>query len=162
MNETKLTRRQRSLLREAMRRYIHFYSGWELTEAWTGLGYYTTYKSVLSTDLMGTSLMEWVHGKPRFRCAGWLRLTEAGAAIVQAWLDEEATQSKTPVCCLRCTTMATWDVNGYPYCETCGPERAQELLEAENVVSRFHCLAGFTWNSDNILVHITKEVTNEL
>lgn len=85
MSKTKLKHKQRALLLEAMRRYIHFYSGWELTKAWTGLGYYTTYKPVLSAGLM-----TWVHDKPRPRHTGWLRLTEAGAAIVQAWLDEEA------------------------------------------------------------------------
>ena len=80
---TKLTRRQRALLQEAMRRYIHFYSGWELTDAWTGLGYRTTYEPVLSTGLM-----TWIHNKPGRWQMGWLRLTESGAKIVQAWLDE--------------------------------------------------------------------------
>lgn len=81
---TKLTRRQESLLREALRRYIHFYSGWELTDAWTGLGNRSTYKPVLEAGLM-----EWcATGGPKPRCTGWLRLTETGAVIVQAWLDE--------------------------------------------------------------------------
>lgn len=80
---TKLTSRQESLLQEALRRHIHFYSGWELTDAWTGLGCRTAYKPVLSAGLM-----TWVHDEPRFRCMGWLRLTESGAEIVQAWLDE--------------------------------------------------------------------------
>ena len=84
MSESKLTRRQESLLREALRRYIHFYSGWELTEAWTGLGNRSTYGPVLKAGLM-----EWcATGGPKPRCAGWLRLTEAGAKVVQAWLDE--------------------------------------------------------------------------
>jgi len=90
--KTKLTSRQGSLLLEAMRRYVQFHSGEELTKAWTGLGYYTKYKPVLDTGLM-----EWVYDQPPPRCMGWLRLTEAGAKIVevwlhyQTWLDEEAT-----------------------------------------------------------------------
>ena len=93
MGKTKLTAAQRALLLEAMRRYTRFHPGEDPTKAWTGLGYYTDYKPVLSTGLM-----EWcASGKPPPRCMGWLRLTEAGATIVQAWLyqawlDEEATQ----------------------------------------------------------------------
>lgn len=85
MSETKLTAAQRALLLEAMRRYKQFHPGEELAEAWTGLGYYTDYEPVLSAGLMS-----WVvpgHGR---KYMGWLQLTEAGAAIVQAWLDEEA------------------------------------------------------------------------
>ena len=56
---------------------------------------------------------------------------------------------KNRALCLRCHMLATWDVNGRPYCETCGPERAQELLATEGVASRFHCRAGFTWDIDD-------------
>ena len=82
---TKLTYRRETLLQEALRRYVQFraYAGEELTDAWTGLGYRTDYKPVLDAGLM-----EWALRKPAFRCLGWLRLTEAGAKIVQAWLDE--------------------------------------------------------------------------
>ena len=85
MNEIKLTSKRRSLLREALRRYVQFHAGEELTTAWTGLGFRTDYKPVLDAGLM-----EWVY-RWRPRCMGWLRLTEAGARIVQAWLDEEST-----------------------------------------------------------------------
>lgn len=59
--------------------------------------------------------------------------------------------------CLRCTmaTTATWDVNGYPYCETCAEQRARELLKIEGIVSRSHCPLGFTWSPGNTLVPIT-------
>ena len=60
------------------------------------------------------------------------------------------TKPKNRALCLRCHTPATWDVNGRPYCETCGPERVQELLLTEGVVSRLHCKAGFTWGPDNL------------
>lgn len=84
----KLTSRQRALLLEAMRRYTQFHPDEELTEAWTGLGYPSHYRPVLKAGLM-----TWVYGEPKGSRAhvGWLRLTEAGAAIVQAWLDEEVT-----------------------------------------------------------------------
>ena len=83
MSKNKLTSRQESLLREALSRYIQFYSGWELTKAWTGLGYRSTYKPVLKAGLM-----EWcATGGPKSRYTGWLRLTESGAKIVQTWLD---------------------------------------------------------------------------
>ena len=81
---SKLTSRQRSRLLEAKHRYTLFRPEEELMEAWTGLGYRTDYKPVLSAGLM-----EWVFQEPQFRCMGWLRLTETGAAIVQEWLDEE-------------------------------------------------------------------------
>ena len=86
---SKLTSRQRSRLLEAKHRYTMFRSpGEELTEAWAGLGYRSDYKPVLDAGLM-----EWVRYEPAFRCVGWLRLTEAGAEIVQAWLDKETTES---------------------------------------------------------------------
>jgi len=77
---TKLTSKQRALLQGAMRRYTVFHPGESLTEAWTGLGSRTTYKPVLNAGLM-----EWVR-EPKPRCTGWLRLTEAGATIVQEWI----------------------------------------------------------------------------
>lgn len=88
---SKLTSRQRSLLLEAMRRYTLFYPEEELMDAWTGLGHRTTYEPVLSAGLM-----EWALHEPAFRCMGWLRLTESGGKIVQAWLDEEITDDDAP------------------------------------------------------------------
>ena len=85
---SKLTSRQRSLLLEAKRRYTLFSprEGLEdLADAWTGLGHRSDYKPVLDAGLM-----EWVFQEPYPRCMGWLRLTESGAKIVQAWLDEES------------------------------------------------------------------------
>ena len=69
------------LLVEALRRYGRFGEGKSLTEAWTGLGSKTTYKPVLDKGYM-----EFIH-EYHPRCIGWLRLTEKGARIVQAWLD---------------------------------------------------------------------------
>ena len=91
MSKTKLTSKQGVLLLEAMHRYVRFHSGEDLTKAWTGMGGRAVYGPVLESGLM-----EWVD-EPAPRCIGWLRLTEAGAKIVevwlhyQAWLDEEAT-----------------------------------------------------------------------
>jgi hypothetical protein len=50
-----------------------------------------------------------------------------------------------PVVCTRCDERATWLVNGLPYCEQHGPERAAEFLVTpeEPVVSRFHHPAVF-------------------
>lgn len=73
------------LLIEARDRFLQFsHSGECLTDAWTGLGYASTYKPALDVELM-----EWVHGEPPFRCVGWLRLTETGAEIVADWLKGE-------------------------------------------------------------------------
>jgi len=76
---------ERRLLEEALRRYVMFHNGEPLTEAWTGLGYKTTYRPAVEAGLM-----EWIHGEePPDRAPQWLRLTGAGAEIVQRWLDEE-------------------------------------------------------------------------
>lgn len=83
---SKLTSRQRSRLLEAKHRYTSFHPEEELTDAWTGLGSRADYKPVLSAGLM-----EWALHEPALGCMGWLRLTESGAEIVQAWLDEEIT-----------------------------------------------------------------------
>ena len=88
---SKLTSRQKSLLLEAKRRYTTFYPEEELADAWTGLDHRSTYKPALDARLM-----EWVLHEPAFRCMGWLRLTEAGAKIVQEWLDEEIANDDTP------------------------------------------------------------------
>ncbi len=84
--ERKLTFRQRELLTEALRRWQNFgpphTGGDTLTTAWTGLGYASQYKPVVDAGLM-----EFI-GKYEKRCLGWLRLTEAGAAIVQQWIDD--------------------------------------------------------------------------
>lgn len=80
-----LTRPVRLLLEGATHRYVEFHQGKALLEAWTGLGHLTTYKPVLDAGLM-----EWVHGVPPPRHMGWLRLTVAGAEIVQGWLNEES------------------------------------------------------------------------
>ena len=64
----------------------------------------------------------------------------------------QSNKLKSRVRCLRCNLPATWDVNGYPYCETCGPERSQELLATEGIVSGFHCEMGFTWDLDGGLL----------
>lgn len=87
----KLTGRQQGLLREALRRFLrwgHEYGG-DLLQAWTGLGHRTGYKPVLDAGLM-----EWVR-EPAPRCMGWLRLTPAGAEIVQGWIDQEETATNT-------------------------------------------------------------------
>ena len=105
--DTKLTAEQRCLLLEALWRYrlhypiISFEKMWTTAEyrdasealddatyislvlAWTGLGYKTTYRSVVDAGLM-----RWVRGEPHDRHIGWLCLTEAGAKIIQQWIDE--------------------------------------------------------------------------
>lgn len=80
----KLTQKQINLLVEAMRRWVTFHEntpGRTLTSAWTGLGYATEYRRVTSTRLM-----EPVTGGGK-GCLNWYRLTPAGAAIVQKWLE---------------------------------------------------------------------------
>jgi len=85
----KLSHRQRALLGEAAYRYTRFSRGRSLTEAWTGLGSRTTYEPVLDAGLM-----EWIH-EPAPGRPGWLRLTEAGAKIIQEWIAH--TQEVTDV-----------------------------------------------------------------
>jgi hypothetical protein len=76
----RLGSRQWRLLREALRRYTRFHQGKPLTQAWTGLGSATTYKPAVDGGYM-----EMVH-EPNPRCLCWWRLTEKGAALVQAWI----------------------------------------------------------------------------
>jgi hypothetical protein len=81
-----LPRRAKALLLEAARRWLN---GDDITKAkglrhaWTGLGNRTTYKPVADLGLM--EIAEGHHYAPR--CMGWWTLTDAGAAIVQDWLD---------------------------------------------------------------------------
>lgn len=77
----KLTERQKAYLLEALRRYTRFHNGEELIKAWTGLGSYTQYKSVVDAGLMTR-----VHA-PNPGYMVWWKLTDKGAAIVQRWLD---------------------------------------------------------------------------
>jgi len=53
-----------------------------LTEAWTGLGTYTTYKPAYDADLMTYAT------GPNPGYVTWWKLTNKGAAIVQQWLDQ--------------------------------------------------------------------------
>lgn len=69
------------LLREALRRYTRFGEGKPLTSAWTGLGSASQYKPAVSLGLMECAT------SPNPGYMTWWRLTERGAAIVQAWLD---------------------------------------------------------------------------
>jgi len=79
-----MNKAQKSLLRNALYRYLRFHKGEELTRAWTGLGTAAVYRPV--TD---AGYMEFIHGTPEPRIDGWLRLTPKGAEIVQAWIDAE-------------------------------------------------------------------------
>jgi hypothetical protein len=79
--DNKLGKRQREILREALRRYTRFHNGKPLTQAWTGLGPATTYKPAVDGGYME------IVGEPNPRYNCWWRLTDKGAAIVQAWLD---------------------------------------------------------------------------
>ena len=81
----RLTAKQEDRLMEALRRYTRFHQGEPLTQAWTGLGSMTTYKSVLDAELMTYATPP----NPGYKT--WWRLTDAGAAIVQAWLDQGIT-----------------------------------------------------------------------
>jgi len=78
------------------------------------------------------------------RMAGW---AESNGNPEQFFpeLTAFAEGSGRPVACTRCDRRATWLVNGLPYCEQHGPERAAEFLESpeEPIVSRFHHPAGF-------------------
>lgn len=71
------------LLTEALRRYARFHKGESLTEAWTGLGSARDYRNALQGGYM-----EWINGVGNPGYTYWLRLTEKGAKIVQAWLDK--------------------------------------------------------------------------
>jgi hypothetical protein len=78
------------LLLEALRRYCQFHSGEPLTQAWTGLGTLTEYKSVLDEGYMQPALLmgQYNAGPHRPRENSWFRLTEKGAEIVQSWMDQ--------------------------------------------------------------------------
>jgi hypothetical protein len=74
-----MNRQAHSLLCEAARRYLCFNpENRPLTEAWTGLGSMTTYRTVLDAGLM-----TWVDSAPTARCGGWLKLTPQGANAVR-------------------------------------------------------------------------------
>mgnify|MGYP001570460100 FL=1 len=82
---TRLSVRQHGLLCEALRRQTRFNLHdlkKPLTEAWTGLGLATDYKPAVDAGLMtcATKL------NPGYMT--WWKLTEPGAKIVQAWIDE--------------------------------------------------------------------------
>ena len=86
----KLGAAQERLLLEALRRYINWHQGEPLTEAWTGLGSYTTYKPAVDAGLMTYAT------KPNPGYTTWWRLTDKGATYVQAWLDEGRTTPLSP------------------------------------------------------------------
>lgn len=84
----KLGAAQHRLLREALRRHICFNLAdlrKPLTEAWLGLGSYSTYKPAIKAGLM-----TYVH-EPHPGHTQWWKLTELGARIVRAWLDSGLT-----------------------------------------------------------------------
>jgi len=89
--QMKLGAAQEGLLLEALRRYVTFHQGELLTEAWTGLGSYSAYKSVVDSGLM-----TYVH-KPRPGTTQWWKLTPTGAEIVQGWLDEQRAMPPSPL-----------------------------------------------------------------
>ena len=75
------------LLCEALRRHTRFnLHGTDLrkplTEAWTGLGSYSEYRTVLDAGLMTYAT------RPNPGYITWWKLTESGAKIVQYWLDQ--------------------------------------------------------------------------
>ena len=78
------------------------------------------------------------------RMAGW---AESNGNLEQFFpgLTAFAESSGRSVACTRCDGWATWLVNGLPYCEQHGSERAAEFLATpeEPVNSRFHHPAGF-------------------
>lgn len=78
----KLSRKQHELLVEALRRYTAFNKGKSLTEAWTGLGYATDYMPVLKNGLMRRASNAYP------RALSWWKLTDKGAEIVKAWIDD--------------------------------------------------------------------------
>lgn len=69
------------LLAEALRRYKRFHDGTPLTEAMTGLGSITEYAPAVKAGLMEPVC------NPKPRITQWWKLTPAGAAIIQSWLD---------------------------------------------------------------------------
>ena len=81
--EIKLNKGQHRVLCEALRRYMRFHHTKPLTRPWTGLDYATYAKPVIECK---PPMMKFdgIYGK---RCLGWLKLTDYGAKIVQAWLD---------------------------------------------------------------------------
>jgi hypothetical protein len=71
--------RQLDLLLEALRRFSKFNDlNQSITEAWTGLGSYSTYKPCADAGLMEIST------SPNPGYSTWWRLTEKGAMIVNA------------------------------------------------------------------------------
>ena len=80
---TELNWKQQVLLEEALRRYWLFHPDEQLDEAWTGLGYKSDYKPVVDAGLMAPI------GPDVPRGLRWFKLTQAGAAIVQRWVDEK-------------------------------------------------------------------------
>ena len=80
-NGWKMTDNLRILLFEALRRWIIWGDNKSLTEAWTGLGCKTTYKSALNAGLM-----EWVYGPPKTGTMGWLKLTPKGVDVLRGML----------------------------------------------------------------------------
>ncbi|MDY7079318.1 MAG: hypothetical protein SXV54_20585 [Chloroflexota bacterium] len=94
----------------------------------------------------------------RFILLGAFLTREAVEARMTGWAEDKGDlewlfpglaaltdDSVQPVACTRCDERATWLVNGLPYCEQHGPERAAEFLESpeEPAISRFHHSAGF-------------------
>jgi hypothetical protein len=75
--------RQEELLKEAQRRFQTFNStNLPITKAWTGLGSATEYKTVSPRYMVNAT-------SPNPGCRTWWKLTRAGAAIVQEWIDAE-------------------------------------------------------------------------
>lgn len=85
----KLTVRQERLLTEAARRFLEFNEfNQGFTEAWTGLGTYTTYKPVFDAGLMVPH-----DGKLTKRIMMWWVLTPKGAKIVKGIIRNAAMEN---------------------------------------------------------------------
>jgi hypothetical protein len=78
-----LLENERWPLVEALRRRLCYNANLSLTRQWTGLGTEAEYRGAIKAGLM-----EFVYETPPSREYGWLRLTEKGAKIVQAWIDQ--------------------------------------------------------------------------
>lgn len=87
--ENELTTAQKRLLMEATRRYLQFHPFSQgFTEAWTGLGTYTTYKPVYEAGLMVPH-----DRKLTKRVKMWWVLTPKGAEIVKGIIAKAALEN---------------------------------------------------------------------
>ncbi len=83
--QRKLTKDQRWLLGEALRRFLRFGNGKGITQAWTGLGSYSQYKSALDAGYMTYAT------KPNPGHMTWWKLSRRGALIVRRWINAGVT-----------------------------------------------------------------------